>query len=412
MVAQSMSSTMLEVVVLVVLGLLSMNAVSASTTYAVKWGIPPNLLLGELHQNNMLVVGDVLHFEYSSMHHDVLEVTPEHFAECNNSAPVHKWTDGNSMVTMSEPGTFHFICDFPGHCEAGQVLVVNVKAPQESGAMASAPSHSIETKTISEAEALTPSAEEPSTRSEFEAPSPSSEPKEENMESEGPSPSSEPKESKSEAEEPSTSSELEAPSPSAEAKSLNFESQAQTPSSELTKLQSEVETPSVEVPSTTSETGTPSPSAKSESEALTPSVEAPSSELTKLQSEVQTPSVEVPSTTSQTGTPSPSAKSESEALTPSVPTTHNNAPSAPPTPHTKAPSPSPSTHTNGRSAAPTTRTKETAQKGNKHLAHDSAHAPGPASKGKSGGTIQQAALQFTWCIVPLVWTLWINKVLA
>ncbi|CAM6083152.1 unnamed protein product [Calypogeia fissa] len=112
------SSIMLGLVLGVILGLLSMTAVSAAgTTYPIKWDTFPNLNLGKLFQGKVLQEGDVLHFEYNNAAHDLLEVTAEHFADCNNSTPLNKWTDGNSVITLSELGPRFFICGFPGHYE-------------------------------------------------------------------------------------------------------------------------------------------------------------------------------------------------------------------------------------------------------------------------------------------------------
>ncbi|CAM6116359.1 unnamed protein product [Calypogeia fissa] len=127
------SSIMLGLVLGVILGLLSMTAVSAAgTTYPIKWDTFPDLNLGKLFQGKVLQEGDILHFKYNNAEHDLLEVTAEHFADCNNSSPLNKWTDGNSVITLSELGPRFFICGFPDHCEHhDQYLALYVASTKE-----------------------------------------------------------------------------------------------------------------------------------------------------------------------------------------------------------------------------------------------------------------------------------------
>ncbi|CAM6111754.1 unnamed protein product [Calypogeia fissa] len=127
----------------IVLGsLLSMTAVSAGP-YSVKWTIP--FTMEGLHQGAIppqiqgtkLKVGDSLRFEYNSEQNNLLEVSSTHFEECNSSAPLEKWTDGNTTVTFSKPGEFYYIGGLPRHCLAGQFLIVMVES--EAGNVALEP---------------------------------------------------------------------------------------------------------------------------------------------------------------------------------------------------------------------------------------------------------------------------------
>ncbi|CAM6108495.1 unnamed protein product [Calypogeia fissa] len=149
MAPQSLLSTnMLGMMTTMVLALLSMKAVSAGTTYAVKWTVP--LSLEGLHQGaafpkiraTTLKVGDSLRFEYDSMRNDLLEVDEIHFEECNNSAPIQKFIDGDTTITFSQPGEFYYICGLPRCCLAGQFLIVMVES--EAGNVALEPTSAVE----------------------------------------------------------------------------------------------------------------------------------------------------------------------------------------------------------------------------------------------------------------------------
>ncbi|CAM6083433.1 unnamed protein product [Calypogeia fissa] len=131
MASQSiMSSTVLRLMVVgVILGVLSVMAESAPTAYPVKWGVPPNMHLGGFRQGGLLEVGDSLHFVYDNTEDNLLGVTSEHFVECNTSAPLREFNDGNTTINFSRPGSYYFICGFPNHCEDGQFLAVEVGEP-------------------------------------------------------------------------------------------------------------------------------------------------------------------------------------------------------------------------------------------------------------------------------------------
>ncbi|CAM6109653.1 unnamed protein product [Calypogeia fissa] len=116
-----------------VFGLLSIKAVSAGTTYSIRWTVPFNmegLPLGgaapqPFHQTT-LNVSDSIRFEFDSMRDDLLLVSSPSFLECNSSDPIHYWANGNTTITFSTPGEFHYISGLPRHCLAGQFLLVTV----------------------------------------------------------------------------------------------------------------------------------------------------------------------------------------------------------------------------------------------------------------------------------------------
>ncbi|CAM6092141.1 unnamed protein product [Calypogeia fissa] len=178
MAAQYTFSTTFGAVVVVAFGLLLLllpttTTVSAATTYSIHWTIP--LKLGSLGKSPVLEVGDTLHFHYHHKKHTVLEVTAEALKNCDDTAPIHKWADGDTKIKFDEPGSHHFMCDHPTHCMAKQKISVLVveggskawePAPEHSGvapgahstmAPAIAPAHSVEAPAESDT-APTPSA--------------------------------------------------------------------------------------------------------------------------------------------------------------------------------------------------------------------------------------------------------------
>ncbi|WOL19192.1 early nodulin-like protein 1 [Canna indica] len=73
---------------------------------------------------NRFHVGDSLHFEY---HNDsVLVVDRQNYGECNTADPLIEYDDGDTTFRFDRYGFFYFISGEPGHCEAGQRLIVRV----------------------------------------------------------------------------------------------------------------------------------------------------------------------------------------------------------------------------------------------------------------------------------------------
>ncbi|MCO5550903.1 hypothetical protein L7F22_004397 [Adiantum nelumboides] len=70
--------------------------------------------------------GDVLVFKYDASLHDVLQVSEADYIACNASQPSAIYNTGETFITLSQVGTWCFICGVPGHCLAGQKLKVYV----------------------------------------------------------------------------------------------------------------------------------------------------------------------------------------------------------------------------------------------------------------------------------------------
>ncbi|GAB2230414.1 hypothetical protein Drorol1_Dr00014679 [Drosera rotundifolia] len=69
-------------------------------------------------------IGDSLYFKY---HKDsVLEVSGEDYETCNVTNPIVMFDDGNTVFKLNHSKFFYFISGEPGHCEAGQRIIVRI----------------------------------------------------------------------------------------------------------------------------------------------------------------------------------------------------------------------------------------------------------------------------------------------
>lgn len=74
--------------------------------------------------NKTFVVGDTLVFQYSSLH-SVMVVNKSGYDSCQTSNALQSFTDGNTQIKLSKPGSMYFICGTPGHCVGGMKMGVN-----------------------------------------------------------------------------------------------------------------------------------------------------------------------------------------------------------------------------------------------------------------------------------------------
>ncbi|XP_042387822.1 mavicyanin-like [Zingiber officinale] len=86
--------------------------------------------------HNRFRVGDSLYFKYEN--DSLLEVTKEDYKKCYTANPLRKFASGITTVALDRSGLFFFISGEPGHCEAGQRLIVRVGSrPDPRGVTAS-----------------------------------------------------------------------------------------------------------------------------------------------------------------------------------------------------------------------------------------------------------------------------------
>lgn len=74
-------------------------------------------------------------FQYSSLH-NVMVVSKSDYDSCQTGNALQSFTDGNTQIKLSKPGSMYFICGTPGHCVGGMKMGVN----NIQGASASSPS--------------------------------------------------------------------------------------------------------------------------------------------------------------------------------------------------------------------------------------------------------------------------------
>ncbi|KAG0534877.1 hypothetical protein BDA96_04G317800 [Sorghum bicolor] len=72
-------------------------------------------------------VGDNLVFQYSMMH-TVAEVSSADYSACSASNAIQSYSDQNTKIALTAPGTRYFICGTAGHCGNGMKLAVTVPA--------------------------------------------------------------------------------------------------------------------------------------------------------------------------------------------------------------------------------------------------------------------------------------------
>ncbi|KAJ8765084.1 hypothetical protein K2173_010566 [Erythroxylum novogranatense] len=82
-------------------------------------------------------VGDSLYFMYRR--DSVLVVNSTDYENCIISNPISRYDDGNTTFRFDRHGFFYFISGQPGHCKAGQKLVVRVMVHPAGGDHEEAP---------------------------------------------------------------------------------------------------------------------------------------------------------------------------------------------------------------------------------------------------------------------------------
>ncbi|GLT83504.1 hypothetical protein SLE2022_017910 [Rubroshorea leprosula] len=79
-------------------------------------------------ERNRFQIGDSLVFVYSPNEDSVLQVTKEAYDNCTTDAPLAKYTDGHTIVSLNRSGPFYFISGNKDNCLKDEKLVVVVLA--------------------------------------------------------------------------------------------------------------------------------------------------------------------------------------------------------------------------------------------------------------------------------------------
>ncbi|PWZ19960.1 Uclacyanin 1 [Zea mays] len=104
--------------------------------------------------------GDNLVFQYSAMH-TVAEVSSADYSACSASNSIQSYSDQNTKVALTAPGTRYFICGAPGHCGNGMKLTVTVAAAAATTTPETSTSTPAATTTPTTTNADTPNADTP-----------------------------------------------------------------------------------------------------------------------------------------------------------------------------------------------------------------------------------------------------------
>lgn len=83
----------------------------------------------------------VVVFQYSSSY-SVSEVTKEDFNKCDTSNALGRYSNGNSTIKLTKPGSRYFVCGNKLYCLGGMKLQVNVEG-NEANAPAAAPHEAV-----------------------------------------------------------------------------------------------------------------------------------------------------------------------------------------------------------------------------------------------------------------------------
>ncbi|KAM0935515.1 putative Phytocyanin domain, cupredoxin [Dioscorea sansibarensis] len=89
--------------------------------------------------------GDVLEFQYSPLH-SVTEVKESDYNSCSTSNAINSYSDSDTKITLTGPGTRYFVCGTAGHCSQGMKLAVTVSdstspsTPSSPGGSSGSPS--------------------------------------------------------------------------------------------------------------------------------------------------------------------------------------------------------------------------------------------------------------------------------
>ncbi|WJX54606.1 hypothetical protein P8452_40468 [Trifolium repens] len=139
------------------------------------WTIMDKLNYTKWAADKNFQIGDTIIFEYNPKQHNVMRVTHPMYRSCNTSAPLTTLNTGNDSIKLTKAGHHFFLCGFPGHCQAGQrvdinVIKVSASAPP-TGPAAAPPTAPAAAPSISPS--ALPSAVPPVSESNTPSPSPS-----------------------------------------------------------------------------------------------------------------------------------------------------------------------------------------------------------------------------------------------
>ncbi|GAB4842284.1 hypothetical protein Ancab_012254 [Ancistrocladus abbreviatus] len=97
-----------------------------------RWRVPDandSTLYNDWAGRKRFHVDDHLRFQYQN--DSVLVVDKYGYYHCNTENPISSFADGNTLITLDQPGLFYFISGEPDHCKKGQRLIIDVMSPHQ-----------------------------------------------------------------------------------------------------------------------------------------------------------------------------------------------------------------------------------------------------------------------------------------
>lgn len=86
------------------------------------------------------VRGGVVHAGFKYANDSVLLVSHDDYKQCSTDTPLSRFSSGDTKFKLDRYGPLYFVSGVAGHCEAGQRMIVRVRAPSALyGAPAAAP---------------------------------------------------------------------------------------------------------------------------------------------------------------------------------------------------------------------------------------------------------------------------------
>ncbi|XP_011016343.1 PREDICTED: blue copper protein-like [Populus euphratica] len=110
----------------------------AQTTHTVGdttgWAIPTGdpAFYSSWAANQTFNIGEILVFNFMANAHDVAKVTKADYDACTTSSPISSVETSPARINLDASGEHYFICNFTGHCSAGQKMMINVSAASSS----------------------------------------------------------------------------------------------------------------------------------------------------------------------------------------------------------------------------------------------------------------------------------------
>ncbi|KAG2678017.1 hypothetical protein I3760_12G124000 [Carya illinoinensis] len=106
------------------------------------WTVPtdPNFHYNQWAERNRFQIGDSLLFVYPPGQDSVLHVNQEDYNNCNTESPVEKFSDGNTVVNLSQSGPFYFVSGNKDRCLKKEKLLVIVLADRSNQTRTGSPS--------------------------------------------------------------------------------------------------------------------------------------------------------------------------------------------------------------------------------------------------------------------------------